>query len=129
LISFVPRVTRVNGTSVGFPSAKSKAPPSRLGPLNIAPMAIDAAAAFQNVTLVGQNKTAVVVGGTLGIGGGVARLLAKLGCSRIIILGRNETRGKAMLEVMKNLAPKDSKIVVEFVKGDLSYVFSEELDL
>jgi hypothetical protein len=34
-----------------------------------------------------------------------------------------------MLEVMKNLAPKDSKIVVEFVKGDLSYVFSEELDL
>ncbi|KAJ7806547.1 hypothetical protein B0H14DRAFT_2821843 [Mycena olivaceomarginata] len=83
-------------------------------------MAIDAAAALQNVTLVGQNKTAVVVGGTLGIGGGVARLLAKLGCSRIIILGRNETRGKAMLEVMKNLAPKDSKIVVEFVKGDLS---------
>ncbi|KAF7364388.1 NAD(P)-binding protein [Mycena sanguinolenta] len=80
----------------------------------------NAAAALQSVSLVGQNKTAVVVGGTLGIGAGVARLLAKLGCSRIIIVGRNETRGKAGLETMKKLAPKGSNIVVEFVKADLS---------
>ncbi|KAJ6534154.1 hypothetical protein B0H19DRAFT_1323623 [Mycena capillaripes] len=83
-------------------------------------MAPNAAAALKNVSLVGQNKTAVVVGGTLGIGAGIARLLAKIGCSRVIILGRNETRGKAALEVLKTLAPKESKIVLEFVKGDLS---------
>ncbi|KAJ6496409.1 hypothetical protein C8R45DRAFT_1211973 [Mycena sanguinolenta] len=70
--------------------------------------------------LVGQNKTAVVVGGTLGIGAGVARLLAKLGCTRVIIVGRNETRGKAGLETMRKLAPKNCNIVVEFVKADLS---------
>ncbi|KAF8142510.1 hypothetical protein K438DRAFT_1737031 [Mycena galopus ATCC 62051] len=83
-------------------------------------MAPKAAAALQGVSLAGQNKTAVIVGGTLGIGAAVARLLAKLGCSRVIISGRNETRGKAMLELMKNLAPEDSKIVVDFVKVDLS---------
>ncbi|KAF7352231.1 NAD(P)-binding protein [Mycena venus] len=83
-------------------------------------MAPDAAAGLRNVSLVGQNKTAIVVGGTLGIGAGVARLLARLGCSRIIIVGRNETRGKAVLEVLKELAPKESRIVVEFIKGDLS---------
>ncbi|KAJ7241334.1 hypothetical protein B0H12DRAFT_1221551 [Mycena haematopus] len=37
-----------------------------------------------------------------------------------MIVGRNETRGKAGLETMKKLAPKDSKIVVEFIKADLS---------
>lgn len=78
------------------------------------------AAALKNVSLIGQNKTAVVVGGTLGIGAGVARLLAKIGCTRIIILGRNEIRGKELLELLRKLAPTDSKIVAEFVKGDLS---------
>ncbi|KAJ7914717.1 hypothetical protein B0H13DRAFT_1872717 [Mycena leptocephala] len=48
-------------------------------------------------------------GGTLGIGTGVPRLLAKLGNSR-----------KATLAVLQKLAPKESKIVVEFIKGDLS---------
>ncbi|KAJ7935842.1 hypothetical protein B0H13DRAFT_2304336 [Mycena leptocephala] len=80
----------------------------------------NAAAALQNVSLVGQNKTAVVVGGTLGIGAGVARLLAKIGCSRVFILGRDETRGQGLLEVLKKLAPNDGQIVVEFIKGDLS---------
>ncbi|KAJ6516656.1 hypothetical protein C8R47DRAFT_1087945 [Mycena vitilis] len=83
-------------------------------------MAPNAANELKNVSLVRQNKTAVVVGGTLGIGAGVARLLAKIGCARIIILGRNETRGKALLDVLKKLAPKESDIRVEFVKGDLS---------
>ncbi|KAF7341512.1 hypothetical protein MVEN_01888700 [Mycena venus] len=85
-------------------------------------MPINAAAALQKqkVSLVGQNKTAVVVGGTLGIGAATARLLAKLGCRRIIIIGRNETRGRTMLQRMKELAPKESDLVVEFVKADLS---------
>lgn len=80
----------------------------------------NAAKELESVSLAGQNKTAVVVGGTLGIGAGVARLLAKIGCSRIIIFGRNETRGAEMLEVLKKLAPRGSKIDATFVKGDLS---------
>ncbi|KAJ7827237.1 hypothetical protein B0H14DRAFT_2367810 [Mycena olivaceomarginata] len=80
----------------------------------------NAAAALQNASLVGQNKTAVVVGGTRGIGGAVARLLAKLGCSRIIILGRGEKQGKDAVEILKNLAPKGGKVEAEFVQGDLS---------
>ncbi|KAJ7170236.1 hypothetical protein C8R43DRAFT_1152796 [Mycena crocata] len=80
----------------------------------------DAARALETVSLVGQNKTAVVVGGTLGIGAAIARSLSKLGCSRIIICGRNETRAAAVLEVLTKLAPTESKIKVEFVKGDLS---------
>ncbi|KAJ7507040.1 hypothetical protein B0H11DRAFT_1849552 [Mycena galericulata] len=80
----------------------------------------NAAKALENVSLVGQNKTAVVVGGTLGMGAAVARLLAKIGCRRIIIFGRNATRGAEMLENLKKLAPKGSEIQVEFVKGDLA---------
>ncbi|KAF7341150.1 NAD(P)-binding protein [Mycena venus] len=83
-------------------------------------MPVNAAAALQNVSLAGQNKTAAVVGGTRGIGGGVARLLAKIGCSRIIILGRNEKQGKETVEVLKRLAPKGSNIAAEFIQGDLS---------
>ncbi|KAJ7241332.1 hypothetical protein B0H12DRAFT_1237056 [Mycena haematopus] len=45
-------------------------------------MAPNAAAAVQSVSLIGQNKTAVVVGGTLGIGAAVARLLASVAAVR-----------------------------------------------
>ncbi|KAJ7628850.1 hypothetical protein FB45DRAFT_45064 [Roridomyces roridus] len=74
---------------------------------------------LQNLSLAGQNNTAVVVGGTLGIGAAVARLLAKLGCSRIIISGRNEGRATQVMQLLKTLAP-DGKIEVDFVKADLS---------
>ncbi|KAJ7333242.1 hypothetical protein DFH08DRAFT_880930 [Mycena albidolilacea] len=83
-------------------------------------MPIKAAASLQNIPLAGQNKMAVVVGGTRGIGGGVARLLAKIGCSRIIILGRNEKQGREAVEVLKKLAPNSRNIATEFIKGDLS---------
>ncbi|KAJ7644758.1 hypothetical protein FB45DRAFT_898616 [Roridomyces roridus] len=75
-----------------------------------------------NVTLVGQNKTAVVVGGTLGMGAAIARLLAKLGCSRVYIVGRNETRGQAMVETLKNLVPVNATIQAEFIQGDVGEV-------
>ncbi|KAJ7127385.1 hypothetical protein C8R43DRAFT_1210965 [Mycena crocata] len=78
------------------------------------------AQALETVSLVGQNKTAVVIGGTLGIGAAIARLLAKLGCSRIIICGRNATRAAAVIELLKKFAPAESKIKAEFVKADLS---------
>ncbi|KAJ7823068.1 hypothetical protein B0H14DRAFT_3875331 [Mycena olivaceomarginata] len=83
-------------------------------------MPIKAAASLQNIPLAGQNKMAVVVGGTRGIGGGVARLLAKICCSRIIILGRNEKQGREAVEVLKKLAPKGRNIATEFIRGDLS---------
>ncbi|KAJ7616152.1 hypothetical protein DFH06DRAFT_1145658 [Mycena polygramma] len=83
-------------------------------------MPVNAAAALQNVTLLGQSKTAVVVGGTTGIGGGVARLLAKMGCARVFVMGRDAEQGRAALEVIRGLAPKGGKIELEFVRGDLS---------
>ncbi|KAJ7445644.1 hypothetical protein FB451DRAFT_1104261 [Mycena latifolia] len=79
-----------------------------------------AAKALKRVSLAGQHKTAVIVGGTLGIGAAIARHLAKLGCSRIIICGRNEPRGMAVCEVLKGLAPKGTEIQTGFVKGDVS---------
>ncbi|KAJ7660571.1 hypothetical protein B0H17DRAFT_1095066 [Mycena rosella] len=80
----------------------------------------NAAKALQSVSLAGQNKTAVIVGGTSGIGAAVARSLAKLGCSKIIISGRNEARGTAVLEVLRGLAPKGTKIDAQYVKVDVS---------
>ncbi|KAJ6561674.1 hypothetical protein B0H19DRAFT_1375037 [Mycena capillaripes] len=82
----------------------------------------NAATELKNVSLIGQKKTAVVVGGATGTGGGIARRLAQLGCNRIIICSRNETRGKDALEVLKKIAPRDSGLVVQFVQGDLSDV-------
>ncbi|KAJ7926202.1 hypothetical protein B0H13DRAFT_2564722 [Mycena leptocephala] len=83
-------------------------------------MAPDAAKALQKVSLVGQHKSAVIVGGTLGIGAAIARHFAELGCSRIVIFGRNEARGAAVLEELRLLSPKATPaITLEFVKGDL----------
>ncbi|KAK7023059.1 hypothetical protein R3P38DRAFT_3396670 [Favolaschia claudopus] len=83
-------------------------------------MASTAEQALQKVSLLGQQKTAVIVGGTLGIGAAIARHFAKLGCSRIVIFGRNETRGAAVLEALRALSPKEASIKLEFVQGDLS---------
>lgn len=63
-------------------------------------------------------KTAVIIGSTTGIGAAIARLFAKVGCSRMIVFGRNETRAASILQDMQKLAPH--KIQVEYVKGDLS---------
>ncbi|KAJ7183514.1 hypothetical protein C8R46DRAFT_1067183 [Mycena filopes] len=72
-------------------------------------------------SLVEHRKTAVIIGGTLGIGAAIARCLAKLGtCTRIIIFGRDEARAEKVLEDLRELAPKDSALEVELVKGDLS---------
>ncbi|KAF9071685.1 hypothetical protein BDP27DRAFT_1382338 [Rhodocollybia butyracea] len=65
-----------------------------------------------------EHKTAVIIGFTTGIGAVIARLLAKLGCSRIIIFGRNETWAASILQDMQKLAPH--KIQVEYIKSDLS---------
>jgi NAD(P)-dependent dehydrogenase (short-subunit alcohol dehydrogenase family) len=80
----------------------------------------NAAAELQNVSLVGQNKTAVVVDGLNGNGGGIARRLAQLGCSRIIICADDEKRGKEELEVLKRLASKEWGLVAHFLPVYLS---------
>ncbi|KAJ7455872.1 hypothetical protein FB451DRAFT_1515683 [Mycena latifolia] len=82
-------------------------------------MPINVAEALNRATLAAELRTAVIVGGTLGIGAAVARRLAKLGCRRIIILGRNQPRAEGVLEDLRKLVPKGTTIEVTFVKGDL----------
>jgi NAD(P)-dependent dehydrogenase (short-subunit alcohol dehydrogenase family) len=75
---------------------------------------------LESISLRGENKTAVIIGATTGIGAAVARLYAKLGCSRVIVFGRNEARGEEVCESMRGIAPEKSELKVEFVKGDVS---------
>ncbi|KAI5474291.1 hypothetical protein MNV49_003655 [Pseudohyphozyma bogoriensis] len=68
-------------------------------------------------------KTAVIVGGTLGVGAGVARLLAKKGVGRIISSGRNEVNGKKMVERIRDGAKEVGRQAeVEFVRCDLAEI-------
>jgi 5,10-methylene-tetrahydrofolate dehydrogenase/methenyl tetrahydrofolate cyclohydrolase len=60
-----------------------------------------AEAASAAVSMIG--KHAVVVGGTSGIGHGIALRLARSGCS-VTIVGRSESRGDAIVESMATTA-------------------------
>lgn len=60
-------------------------------------------------------------GGTSGIGAGVALRFAQLGCSRVLIVGRNEQRGNQVIEKLKASA-KSRSFDAEFIKADLSSV-------
>jgi short-subunit dehydrogenase len=71
---------------------------------------------LETISLRGQNKTAVIIGGTTGIGPGVAVQLAKVGCSRIILVGRREDKARLVEGSIKVVANAD----VVYVKGDLS---------
>ncbi len=59
--------------------------------------------ALAEVSLGGKDKVCVVVGGTTGIGAAIARQFAKLGCSFILVLGRNAERGKAVCAEIERL--------------------------
>jgi NAD(P)-dependent dehydrogenase (short-subunit alcohol dehydrogenase family) len=61
-----------------------------------------------------ENQTAIVTGATQGLGETTARLLVERGLSRIVITGRNDTRGKAVADDLRN-AGCDTL----FVKADL----------
>ncbi|KAJ7863470.1 hypothetical protein B0H14DRAFT_2574856 [Mycena olivaceomarginata] len=78
-------------------------------------MASVAAQALQKVSLVGQHKSAVIVGGTLGIGAAIA-----------LIFGRDEARGAAVLEDLRRLSPEAVTVQLEFVKGELSMCAAAE---
>ncbi|KAI5475973.1 hypothetical protein MNV49_000532 [Pseudohyphozyma bogoriensis] len=89
-------------------------------------MSAEAARLLKSVSVAGQNKTAVVVGGTHGIGGGVARLLARKGCARVIVSGRNEERGRKMVEMIRRVAKEEGLspevLYVSDVKGMRAHV-------
>ncbi|WWC64298.1 uncharacterized protein I303_106908 [Kwoniella dejecticola CBS 10117] len=69
---------------------------------------------------LGPGSTAIVVGGTTGIGAAVARKLASVGCSRIVILGRDEKRASEVIDKLRQLSQDEFE--GRFVKGDISYV-------
>ncbi|ORX36097.1 hypothetical protein BD324DRAFT_630149 [Kockovaella imperatae] len=62
-----------------------------------------------------------VVGGTNGIGAGVARKLASLGC-RVIVLGRDESSAERLGREIKVLKPRGDVGHIEFIQCDLRTV-------
>jgi NAD(P)-dependent dehydrogenase (short-subunit alcohol dehydrogenase family) len=75
---------------------------------------------LETTSLKTDHKTAVIVGGTTGIGAGIARRLAKLGCKRIIIVGRDAVKGESTVEVLKSIQDKADGFQATFVRGDVS---------
>jgi 2-hydroxycyclohexanecarboxyl-CoA dehydrogenase len=59
----------------------------------------------------------VVAGGTSGVGMATATAFVRAGCERVVLVGRNEERGKAAAEVVLAEAPRAQ---VEFVSADLN---------
>lgn len=72
---------------------------------------------LESLTLAGQGKVAVVIGGTLGMGAASARLLAKKGCSKVIVVGRNVQRGEEMAQLLGKLGGEG--VTGHFVQSDL----------
>jgi NAD(P)-dependent dehydrogenase (short-subunit alcohol dehydrogenase family) len=81
-------------------------------------MSFNAAAALEHLNL-GGTKTAVIIGGTTGMGAAIARLLGRLGVGHLVVFGRNEERGRQVLAEAEQLSPEGSEIRVDFVRGDL----------
>ncbi|KII89069.1 hypothetical protein PLICRDRAFT_175304 [Plicaturopsis crispa FD-325 SS-3] len=73
----------------------------------------------ENIDLDLSSKIAVVVGGTQGIGAGVAVRFAAAGAS-VYIVGRNAKLGDAVVQQMKAVGSSSSRY--EFVQADLSLV-------
>src|SRR5271154_1303442 len=61
-------------------------------------------------------KIAIVTGGTQGLGAAVASLFAERGAAGIVICGRNEAKGRAKADEIKQA----TSAAVEFVGADLS---------
>ncbi|CAH7683601.1 hypothetical protein PPACK8108_LOCUS17241 [Phakopsora pachyrhizi] len=79
-----------------------------------------------NASLDLSGKTAVIAGGTQGIGEGVAIRFAQLGASRIFIVGRNEQSGNTVLQRLRDASAACSssgaKQQFEFLRADLSSI-------
>jgi NAD(P)-dependent dehydrogenase (short-subunit alcohol dehydrogenase family) len=64
-----------------------------------------------------QSQSVLVAGGTSGVGLATAIAFVRAGCGRIVLVGRNEERGKAAAEAVLSEAPRAH---VEFIPGDLN---------
>ncbi len=64
------------------------------------------------------NKTAVVTGGTQGLGAAIARQFAESGAAGIITCGRSADKGKAVAEAIT----RDTGVAIHFVAADLGKV-------
>jgi NAD(P)-dependent dehydrogenase (short-subunit alcohol dehydrogenase family) len=73
-------------------------------------------------TFLGMKRTALVTGGTEGIGRAVAIELARKG-DRVIIVGRNEERGRAVCGELANVGDARGH---QFVRADLSLISETE---
>lgn len=63
----------------------------------------------------------VVLGGTQGIGAGIAIRFAELGSS-VLVIGRNETAGNTVVNTMRGASADSSEAKFTFVRGDLGTV-------
>ncbi|KAH9824672.1 hypothetical protein DFH28DRAFT_1046721 [Melampsora americana] len=75
-----------------------------------------------NETLNLKGKTAVISGGTQGIGEAVAIRFAELGISEVLIIGRNSKKGESVCDRVKGIGGKSSNCL--FIQADLSTVES-----
>lgn len=62
-------------------------------------------------------KFAIITGGTTGIGPSIALSLARIGCRRIVIVGRNATAGEIVLDQMRE---ENNFGEYSMIQGDLS---------
>ncbi len=69
-------------------------------------------------------KSALVVGGTRGVGFGTALALAKSGASVVTVVGRSEASGSKAVSRIKEELGSDSKSSVNFLQGDIGTVAS-----
>lgn len=83
------------------------------------PLTASQRATLNSTDLSSLSKTAVIVGGTTGIGGALSRSLAILGCQRIVVVGRDEGRGEAMVTTLEGISQR-KEFEAKFVKGDVS---------
>ncbi len=86
------------------------------------------APSYEEIKALGviEGKSALVVGGTRGVGFGTALALAKSGASAITVVGRSEETGsKAVAKIVEDL-DNDSKSSINFLQGDIGTVASTQ---
>jgi NAD(P)-dependent dehydrogenase (short-subunit alcohol dehydrogenase family) len=82
-----------------------------------------------------KGKSALIVGGTRGVGFGTSMALAQAGAARVTLVGRNEANGnKAVSKIKKSLQSSSSSsssqfTKVTFLQGDIGTVASTKLFL
>ena len=81
---------------------------------------------LKNATSLGNNnqfahRTAIVIGGTSGIGQGIAERLARAKIN-VVVVGRNIKAGEAIVQRMKEASSKEFPLNHRFVQCDAQYI-------